>query len=87
MIKQARKARRCDSYLQIWNYQLVTDPLLGDANASKNYAKSVFRPRGDKLPFFCYLSIVAAREERIQVIPQYHKYQNTTISQIHKIIK
>ena len=27
-----------------------------------------FRPRGDKLPFFCYLSIVASREERIQVI-------------------
>ena len=28
----------------------------------------LFRPRGDKLPFFCYLSIVASREERIQVI-------------------
>ena len=27
-----------------------------------------FRPRGDKLPFFCYLSIVASREERIQVM-------------------
>ena len=25
--KQARKARRCDSYLQIWNYQWLTDPL------------------------------------------------------------
>ena len=26
-MKQARKARRCDSYLQIWNYQRLTDPL------------------------------------------------------------
>ena len=25
--KQARKARRCNSYLQIWNYQSLTDPL------------------------------------------------------------
>ena len=29
---------------------------------------TLFRPRGDKLPFFCYLSIVASREERIQVM-------------------
>ena len=35
----------------------------------KNIGKDcLFRPRGDKLPFFCYLSIVASREERIQVI-------------------
>ena len=25
--QQALKARRCDSYLQIWNYQSLTDPL------------------------------------------------------------
>ena len=25
--QQARKARRCDSYLQIWNYHPLTDPL------------------------------------------------------------
>ena len=35
----------------------------------KNIGKDcLFRPRGDKLPFFCYLSIVASREERIQVM-------------------
>ena len=27
VVQQARKARRCDSYLKIWNYQWLTDPL------------------------------------------------------------
>ena len=42
--------------------------------ANQRKAANVFslhRPRGDKLPFFCYLSIVASREERIQVIASY----------------
>ena len=44
--KQARKARRCDSYLQIWNCHSLTDWLthwqvLGDAFASKKWRQHV----------------------------------------------
>ena len=45
--QQAHKARRCDSYLQIWNYQSLTHPptdregkVLGDAITSKKKVKA-----------------------------------------------
>ena len=45
--KQTRKARRCNSYLQIWNYQSLTDPLTDWLSHLK---------KGEICPFASFLS-------------------------------